>query len=157
MTDGSAPSEAQLPGRPILRAERLRGLSLSRDQSWLAYTVTGSDQRDANGLWIAPTTEGGPAPRRISPFGAFRWRDGRRLLVVPLEPGAASHRLLEVDAATGEQRELSIRTMPGDPADGSAGPAFRIADGDWSVSPDGRQLAWVAAEGWGIWVMGLGR
>lgn len=124
------------PARTIFTSERLRGVSLSTDRSWLAYTVSGSTTAGANGLWIAATGEGGAPPRRLDGlFGAFRWRDGHRLAIIPFEPGASSHRVVEMDAATGAQRGLT------DPAV----TPFRIADGDWSLSPDGRHLAFVSA------------
>ena len=133
-------------GREILRSERLRGIALSTDRSWLAYTVSGSTSTGANGLWIAATRAGGAPPRRLDGrFGAFRWRDGRRLVIIPFEMGAASHRLLELDAETGAERALS------DPA---ATP-LRIADGDWSLSPDGRHVAYTNAQDDAVWVMAL--
>ena len=128
------------PPRSLLRAERLRGLTLSSDRSWLAQTP------GANGLWVAGTRPGSAPPRRIDGlFGAFKWRDARRLLVVPLEMGAPAHRLLELDMSDGKQRTLSDPAAP-----------FRIADGDWSVSPDGRHLAFANAADDAIWVLPLG-
>lgn len=134
------------PPRSLLRAERLRGLTLSTDRSWLAYQVSGARTPGANGLWVAGTRPGSAPPRRIEGlFGAFKWRDARRLLVVPLEMGAPAHRLLELDMADGNERTLSRPTAP-----------FRIADGDWSVSPDGRHLAFANAADDAIWVLPLG-
>ncbi len=133
-------------GRELLRSERLRGVALSADRSWLAYTVSGSTTAGANGLWIAATGAGAAPPRRLDGrFGAFRWRDGRRLVVIPFEMGAASHRLLELDAETGAERALT------DPAV----TPLRIADGDWSLSPDGRHVAYANAADDALWVMAL--
>ncbi|MFI0607933.1 MAG: TolB family protein, partial [Anaerolineae bacterium] len=133
-------------GREILRSERLRGIALSTDRSWLAYTVSGSTSTGINGLWIAATRAGSAPPRRLDGrFGAFRWRDGRRLVIIPFETGAASHRLLELDAESGAERALT------DPAV----TPLRIADGDWSLSPDGRHVAYTNAQDDAVWVMAL--
>jgi hypothetical protein len=32
---------------------------------------------------------------------------------------------------------------------------FRIANGDWTVSPDGRRIAYVSADDYAIWVIEL--
>jgi Tol biopolymer transport system component len=77
-------------------------------------------------------------------FGAFRWRDSRRLFVIPFRPEATSHELWEVDVKTGEARRLT------DPAT----TPFKVANGDWSVSPDGRYVAFVESRDRNIWVLG---
>lgn len=129
----------------ILRAQRLRNLLLSPDRAWLAYMVAGATEPGANGLWLAPV-DGASPPRRLdSRFGAYRWRDGHRLVVVPFDVGAPSHRFVEVDAATGAERPLTDPvTQP-----------LRIASGDWSISPDGRHVAYVSAGDRNIWVVAL--
>ena len=119
---------------------------MSTDRSWLAYQVSGAQTPGANGLWVTGTGPGSAPPRKIDGlFGAFKWRDARRLLVVPLEMDAPAHRLLELDMSDGKQRTLSDPTAP-----------FRIADGDWSISPDGRHLAVANAADDAIWVLPLG-
>ncbi|MEO8083148.1 MAG: hypothetical protein ABI780_04945 [Ardenticatenales bacterium] len=136
--DGGARTE-------LLRGPRMRGLTLSPDRRHLAYSVSGTDAADEGGLWLA-TLDGASPPRRLnSLFGAYRWRDARRLIIVPFDVGAPSMRLVELDADTLVPRPLT------DPA---AHP-FRIAGGDWSVSPDGRRAAFVSADDRNIWVMAL--
>lgn len=136
--DGSARTE-------ILRSERLRNLALSPDKRWLAYTVSGAAAADANGLWLAPV-DGAAPPRKLDGlFGAYRWRDGGRLVIVPFDVGAPSMRLVEVDAASATARPLT------DPAS----LPLRIAAGDWSISPDGRHVAYVSAGDRNIWVLAL--
>lgn len=133
------------PPAEILRAPRMRGLALSPDRRRLAYSVSGAADTNANGLWLA-ALDGSTPPRRLDDlFGAYRWRDARRLVVVPFDVGAASMRLVELDAATLAARPLT------DPA---AQP-FRIEGGDWSVSPDGRTMAFVSADDRNIWTIAL--
>lgn len=69
----------------------------------------------------------------------------RRLLVIPFRPEAASHELWELDINAGEARRL---THP------DATP-FKIANGDWSVSPDGRHVAFLDSRDRNIWLLTL--
>ncbi|RPI83851.1 MAG: hypothetical protein EHM41_14915 [Chloroflexi bacterium] len=127
----------------MVRAERLRGVSLSPGGSWLAYQVTFSSSPEANGMWVVNTST--LERRKLPVFGAFRWRDDDSLLVVPLELGQEWHLLVQVEASTGEAINL---TTPGVTN-------FKIAKGDWSVSPDGRYVAFVSAVDMNVWVMAL--
>jgi hypothetical protein len=128
----------------VLDARRPRLGRVSPDGRWLAVTRTFEDDPAANGLVIVSTSGDAPA-RRIDRFGAYRWRDAHRLLIVPLEPGAASMTLWEVDAETGDSRALTNPDTT----------RFRIAAGEWSVSPDGGQVTFRSAVDDAIWVMSL--
>jgi WD40 repeat protein len=127
----------------IASAPRLRGVALSPLGGWLAYQVTFSGDAGLDGLWLVRAD--GTAARRLDTFGAYAWRAEGRLLVIPLEPGSAANRLLEIEAATGQTRELI------DPAH----TPLHIAEGNWSLSPDGGRLAFVATEDHNIWVLDL--
>jgi len=129
----------------IVRTERLGGVVQSPGGKWVAYYVSRLPDPADTGLWIAPTDGG--APRRLdkSLFGAYRWRDADRLLVVPLRADSVSHELIEVDAASLATRRLTDpRTTP-----------FKIANGDWTASPDGRRVAYVERRDRSIWVIEL--
>jgi hypothetical protein len=128
----------------IARGAWMAFARMSPDGRWVAYT-TGLDREnpDANGVWVTGT-DGGPA-RKLPFQGAYRWRDGGHLVYVPMEPGAASHSVWQLDVATGETTRLL------DPA---AVP-MHIANNDWSISPDGATLAWRAAEDGNVWVVDL--
>lgn len=132
--------------REIARARRMRGQVLSPGGRWLIWYVAGDPTAEANGLWLAETRAGAPAPRRLEGrFGAYQWRDARRLVMVPFDLGAPSHRLVELDVETGAERPLTDpSTLP-----------LRIANGDWSVSPDGRHMAYVSAADQNLWVVRL--
>jgi Tol biopolymer transport system component len=129
----------------LARSERLRGGLLSPDGTWLAYYVALSDDLAENGLWMVRTD--GSERRKLdrSLFGAFKWRDAHRLLIIPFRPEAVSHELWELDANTWEARRLT---------DPDATP-FKIANGDWTVSPDGRYVAFVESRDRNIWLLAL--
>lgn len=134
--------DSEQPGRvELARGERLRDALISKDGNWLAYMVTFSQDPAQDGLWLVNTHTG--ERRLLDVFGSYQWRDGDRLLVVPLDLSQPAHRLLQVQAATGEVQVLT------DPA---AMP-FRIANGDWSVSPDGRSVVFSSAQDGNIWVL----
>jgi Tol biopolymer transport system component len=127
----------------LARGERLRGTSISPDGRWLAYLVTLSADPQQNGIWLVNTQSGEKRPLEI--FGAYRWRDGSRLLVVPLDLEQTHHRLWQVNVGSNQAIAL---TDPGITP-------FKIANGDWSVSPDGRQVAFVSAMDYNIWLLTL--
>ena len=126
----------------IARAPRLRGGTISPEGGWVLYQVTFSGDPAQDGVWVA-RTDGGES-RRLEVFGAYRWRTEGELLVIPLEPGQP-HRLLAVEAASGETRPLT------DPAV----TPLRVAGGDWAPSPDGRRVAFVSADDHNLWVLEL--
>ncbi len=129
----------------IARGERLRGGTVSPGGGWVAWSVTFSGDPAADGLWVARAD--GTGARRLIPYGAYRWRREGRLLLIPLEAnaGVESHRLLEVEAATGQLTPLTDPTIT----------RFRIAGGDWALSPDGDHVAFVSAADHNIWVIDL--
>ena len=129
----------------LARAERLRSGLLSPDGAWLVYSVTLNQDPTQNGLWLARTdgTNQLRLDRRL--FGSYRWRDSNRLLIVPLQPEAEFHELWELDVETNESRRLT---------DAEVTP-FKIANGDWTVSPDGKHMAFVESRDDNIWLLTL--
>ena len=127
----------------LARGGRLRSVTLSPDGAWLAYVVTFSSDSAEDGLWLVNTLT--LEQRRLDIFGAFRWRDGQRLLVIPLDLEQTVHRLFQVQAASGQIEPLT------DPAV----TPLRIASGDWSVSPDGNRVIFVSALDYNIWLLTL--
>jgi hypothetical protein len=118
--------------------------TLSTDGSHVAYMVSlDCETPDSNGVWIV-STDGGE-PRKLDVVGAYRWRDGRRLVYIPMEPGTAYHTVKELDVVTGEHRTLiSPTTVP-----------IRVASNDWSVAPDGGTMAFLSEDDRNIWVIDL--
>jgi Tol biopolymer transport system component len=129
----------------LARGEHLRAGPLSRDGTWLAYTVTMDKDQTRNGLWLVRTD--GAVQHKLGPdlFGAFQWRDGHRLLIIPFRPDATSHEFMEFDADTQTARRLT------DPAV----TPFKIGNGDWTVSPDGRQVVFVSSLDHALWLLTL--
>lgn len=124
----------------------LSDVALSPGASWVAYMVSlDREQADANGIWLAPTEPKRGPPRKLELPGAYRWRDDNRLVYIPLLPGAPAHAVLQFDALLGKSSVLL------DPAD----LPIRVAGNDWSVSPDGRHLAFRAEEDRCIWLLAL--
>ena len=129
----------------LVRAERLRGGLLSPDGAWLACYVALDPDPSQNGLWLVRTD--GSERRQLDRdlFGAYQWRDAERLLIIPFRPQAVSHEFWEVDVSTGEARRLTDPTIT----------PFKVANGDWTVSPDGRHVAFVESRDHNIWLLTL--
>lgn len=124
--------------------ERLRSGIPSPNGKWVAYLVLfDQEQPQRNGFWIVSSD--GQQRMQLDLFGPVQWRDGDHLLMVPQEPGAPSQRIIEIDATTGQSRQLT------DPSSAS----FVIEGGDWRVAPDGQHIAFVSAEERAIWLLRL--
>lgn len=131
--------------RELVREERLRGELLSPDRTWLAYFITFSDDADRNGVWLVRLDGSERRHLDASLFGAYQWRDAERLIFVPFESDAAYHELWEYNVVTETVRQLTdADSLP-----------FKIANGDWEVSPDGRYVAFVESRDDNIWLVAL--
>lgn len=128
---------------PIIQAGRLRGLSMSPGGSWLAYQDLFNEDPSEDGLWLVNVTTG--ERLKLGLFGGYRWRDDQHLLVIPLEPEQTSHQVWQVEAASGEAQPLTDKGVT----------PFKIANGDWSVSPDGQHIAFVSSADNNIWLLSL--
>jgi Tol biopolymer transport system component len=123
----------------LVQSPTLRGGLVSPGGGWVAYQITLSGNADNDGFWVIPSS-GGP-PTRLSTFGPYRWRSEGKLIVVPFEYGTPSNRLVEIDVTSGETRALT------DPAT----QPFRIANGDWTISPDGQTIVFLSADDRNLW------
>jgi Tol biopolymer transport system component len=123
----------------IFTAERSRLTTVSRGGSWIAYVIVNDKDATRNGLWISRTD--GTDARLVELFGAAQWRDDTRLIIAPFEMDAPSHAFYEYNVETGETRRL---TPPSE--------SFKIASGDWSISPDGNKIVFVNAADNNLWV-----
>lgn len=131
--------------RELIRGGRIRSVAIASSGAWVAYLVTFGEDPTQNGIWIQNIATG--ARVQLDLFGGYRWRDADHLLVIPLDPNAAAgpvvHQLWEVDAATGKARALTDPALI----------PFKMAGGDWTVSPDGHHVAFVSATDRNIWVL----
>ncbi len=132
----------------LVRAKNLRSITPSPDGKWVAYAIVFDDQPERDGLWLVNTggnrtASGTGAPRKLGFFGAFQWRDAQRLVYVPMQPGGPSQAFYEYDAAADRTRPLT------DPAR----TPFKIANGDWAISPDGNKIVFVNAQDMNLWLL----
>gem|GEM_PF-2831598 len=128
----------------VARGSWLMEPALSPDGQWAVYmTAMDREHPDSNGIWVAPTNGG--EPRKLDFTGSYRWRDGSRLVYVPMQLGSRSHEVWQTDVATGE----TVRLL------GAAEFPFRIANNDWSISPDGATMAFLSAADRNLWVVDL--
>jgi hypothetical protein len=141
------------PRVELARAERLRSPSLSPSGAWAAFYVTFDADPGRNGLWLARTDGSDRRKLPAELFGSYQWRGCSRecdpaaesLLVVPLRPEARLHELWQVEPATGDARPLTDPEIT----------PFKIANGDWRASPDGRYITYVESSDRNIWVLEL--
>jgi Tol biopolymer transport system component len=129
----------------LVRAEQLRGSLLSPDGTWLAYYIALDEDPTQNGLWLVRTDGTGQRKLDRNLFGAYQWRDSNRLLIVPFQPEAAAHEIWEFNVETEKHCRLT------DPAV----TPFKIANGDWTISPDGEYVVFVESRDRNIWVLEL--
>jgi len=127
----------------IVQAERLRLTAPSRDGSWLAYAIVNDEDPERNGVWVVRTD--GTDLRKMPFFGAVQWRDDTHLIYTPFELDMPTHSFYEYDVETGATRRLTPEDQP-----------FKIASGDWAVSPDGEKIVFVNAADNSLWVWQLG-
>jgi len=124
---------------------RMRGLTLSPDKRYLVYYVTFETESEKNGVWMVDLQNQKQPARKLPFFGTYRWRDNQSLIYIPLDHDATSHEFYEYDIVAKETRPL----FP-------AGTNLAVANNDWQVSPDGRKIVMVAANGMqldGVWVL----
>jgi hypothetical protein len=129
----------------LVRAERPRGYSLSPGGRWLAYFITFSDDPAQNGLWLVRTD--GSERRQLDPelLGDYQWRDAGRLLLIPFESDAVYHAFWQYDVETGAARRLTDPDVT----------PFKVANADWQLSPDGRQVVFVENSDRNLWLLSL--
>jgi hypothetical protein len=129
----------------LVRQQRMRSISIAPGGAWINYAITlDPDGPDSDGLWMI-SADGSNHYRLLDIFGGTRWRDGTHLLIAPMEPGAPSHRLLQLDAPTGQLTALTDPALL----------PFRIAAGDWSVSPTGDTVVFMSADDQALWLLRL--
>jgi Tol biopolymer transport system component len=128
----------------LVTAERISGVGISPDGSWLSYYISFDKDDARNGIWVQRND--GSGARKLDMWGAYQWRDDSHLLVIPARSSSdQAFEIWEVDAATGEKHKL---------IDAAVTP-LNILNGDWRVSPDGKYVVFVNSADRNLWLLEL--
>jgi Tol biopolymer transport system component len=130
----------------LIDVERARSILLSPDDRWIAYYVSQARDEAQDGMYVLDVTQERPQPLRLDFFGAYRWCSPTRLYYVPMQTDAPSQSLWRFDVTT-------LQSTPVITA--GADSSFRISNGDWDLSPDGRHVVYVNAIDHNIWLITL--
>ncbi|MFN8447571.1 MAG: hypothetical protein U0521_02960 [Anaerolineae bacterium] len=117
----------------------MRGLSIAPGGSRILFYLVNQDDPAVAGIYALDMQPDAQA-RRLPFFGAWRWRDADTLYYLPFDPASDLQSLHYYDLRTGEDRGLIE-------------PSFLVANGDWSVSPDGDQIAFWNANDLTLWLL----
>jgi hypothetical protein len=121
---------------------RLRGLTVAPGGAHLMFYLTFNGDPAQDGVYTLGTTAGA-TPARLAWFGGWRWRDAESVYYIPFDPTTNIQALRYYHLPTGDDRPIT------DPA---AQP-FTIANGDWTVSADGRRIAFLNATDLSTWLI----
>jgi hypothetical protein len=113
----------------------LRSLSVAPGGGRLMFYTVYDPDPTLNGIYTIETQPEAQA-RLLDWFGAWRWRDADSVFYLPLNPSSPLHTLHYYHVPTGEDRTLTDPTTT----------PFTVANGDWSVSPDGDQIVFWNAQ-----------
>lgn len=123
----------------------LRGLSVAPGGDRLMFYLMWQGDPSIDGIYTIETQQGAVA-QRLSWFGAWRWRDSESIYFLPFNTSWYNNDqqvLAFYHLPTGQGGMLTdLNTLP-----------FTIADGDWSVSPDGTTILFRNAQDMNLWVM----
>jgi murein DD-endopeptidase MepM/ murein hydrolase activator NlpD len=120
----------------------LHGLKVAPGGGMIAFFLPFQDNPDDSGVYVQ-RTEPGSTPHKLAFFGAYQWRDDSSLYTLSYDIHADAHALGVVDVTTGDLRWLT------DPAD----LPIRVANGEWSVSPDGTRIIYVDPSDYGMYLL----
>jgi Tol biopolymer transport system component len=129
--------------RVLATSEHLRNVLPSPDGTWVAYTIVFDKDLEQNGLWLIRADAG--TARKLDFWGSVQWRDNLRIVYVPLLSNSTNHAFYEYDAETGVHRRLTDPSVT----------SFKIANGDWVVSPDGSKIVFLETKDLNLWMWSL--
>ncbi len=122
----------------------IRSIQPSPGGDWILVAIAFDQAEPQNdGMWIIHSADA--VLRKLDVVGSAQWRDASHLVVIPMEPGADSFRLVQVDAASGAITPLT------DPATFS----FRVLAAEWRVSPEGAHVVYLNAADQALWAFDL--
>ncbi len=120
---------------------RIRGVSIAPGGGRVMFYTTHAPDPAESGVYAIATTPGAPS-QRLPWFGAWRWRDADTVYYLPYAPARPLHALHAYSLIDGREAVL---------IDGATG--FLVANGDWTVSADGRRIAFTDARDRTTWVI----
>jgi hypothetical protein len=129
----------------IFRTPRLSGIQLAPTGAWIAFLATFQPNPDDSGVWVMRPD--GSERHKLDLVGSYRWApSGEDLVVIPVRPSAAdAYTVYRLDVASGQAIPLTDpRALD-----------LRISNYDWSLSPDGRRIAYVSSQDNAIWYLQL--
>ncbi len=130
----------------LFRHDRLRDTEISPGGSWIVFFIAFANDPADNGLWAISANGAVRHKLDVPGFGAFKWRDDSTLLYIPMRNSPEeSLQIWAIDAPTNQSRPLTNPDLL----------PFSIANGDWNVSPDGRQVVFVSSADQNIWLISL--
>ncbi len=120
----------------------LRNIQIAPGGNRLIFASTFNPD-PANDGTFALEIEPGAVPQKLPWFGDYRWRDAESVFYITFDPTTDIQQLNSYHVLRGEAEALTDPdTMP-----------FTIANGDWSVSPDGRAIVFQEARDHNIWLL----
>ncbi|GEM49556.1 peptidoglycan DD-metalloendopeptidase family protein [Deinococcus cellulosilyticus] len=115
--------------RKLETALNIRGVAISPKGSWIAYFLAFNKDRK-NGLFVV-NRDG--RKLQVPGFGSYRWRDDDTLLTVPLRDTSGAHTVYRWTVGQKDMKEL-VRL------------SGKISYDQWTISPDGQNLAYVSGK-----------
>lgn len=138
------PNNPGLEAQPLGTYVGMDGLRVSPGGEWIAYYLAYQDDPEASGVYVQ-RTEPGSQPRKLPYFGSYRWRDDDSLFMLSYDLDQPGHALGVVELESGELRWLT------DPEE----QPIHVANGEWSVSPDGTRILYLSPEDYGLYLIEL--
>jgi len=124
----------------------LTRVRVSPGGAYFAYLLPFQEDPSASGIYVQ-RTEIGSTPRKLDFFGAYEWRDDRSLYTLSFDGSQATHALgyLDVESGAPHRWLTDAATTP-----------IRVANGEWSVSPDGAHILFVDPLDYGLYMLTVG-
>jgi Tol biopolymer transport system component len=128
----------------LAREKWLRSGSVSPGGSWVVYLTTFTGDADRDGLWaIRPD---GSEEHKLPFYGPHRWLDDEHLIYIPTRSSPDEGLALW---------KMNLETGQTDPLTDPETTPLRIEGGDWTLSPDGKKVAFVSAVDQNLWLVTL--
>lgn len=119
--------------------ERVRGMTIAPGGSRIMFYITYQSDPALDGIYVIDMRPEAQA-LKLPFFGAWRWRGADSVFYLPFEPASPVQSLRHYDLLTGEDRSITDSTL-------------LVANGDWSVSPDGDQIVFWNANDLTLWLI----